>query len=603
MRRMLVGWFVALGFLSVWPATVVAQGAPAASGDFNGDGVADLAVGVPSEDTIFGFVRADAGAVNVLYGTRFGGLRAPGNQLLHQFFPPPHQSLGPDSVLEQNDQFGSELAAGDFNGDGRADLAVGAPREDMGTVANAGAVSVFYGTSAGLAVGQFWHQDSAGVPDVAETDDNFGSALAAGDFNGDGRADLAVGAERETVGGVDCLNAASQVVDCARAGAVNVLYGTPVAGLSGTDSQRWLQGREQGGDLADPDIDDYFGSALAAGDFNGDDRADLAVGAPGEDIGDAFDAGNVNVLYGGSSGLSNAGQQIWRQLDRRVPTGDPDPHGLSGDTQAGAYAEIDDLFGSALAADDFNGDGLADLAVGAPDENHAPGVSDAGAVHVLYSKPATPPPTPVEDADAGLSSIGNQFWHQDRPGVRDLSEVLDEFGSALAAGDFNGDGRADLAVGARWECIGPPSIFQVQVGCVAKAGAVNILYSRSSGLSAISDSFLHQDSFRVNDVAETDDMFGTALAAGDFGTGIAGSVGAADLAVGVPREDRGTVVEGGAVNALYGVGSVGLSGDGSQFWHQNSFGVIDDAEPGDQFGLAVASNAGSRCVTSTIFFC
>ena len=96
------------------------------------------------------------------------------------------------------DRFGEALAAGDFNGDGFADLAGGASGEDVGGVRDAGAVSVLYGAAGGLttAGGRLFTQ----VGSAAEEQDWFGWALAAGDFNRDGFADLAVGAPYETVG-------------------------------------------------------------------------------------------------------------------------------------------------------------------------------------------------------------------------------------------------------------------------------------------------------------------------------------------------------------------------------------------------------------------
>jgi hypothetical protein len=113
-----------------------------ASGDFNGDGADDLAVGVPFED-LGG--TADAGFVNVLYGRRFFGLDAPGNQSFDQ------DSAGLTSTAaETDDRFGQTLAVGDFNGDGRDDLAVGVPLEDIGSTSDAGIVQILYGSEGGI---------------------------------------------------------------------------------------------------------------------------------------------------------------------------------------------------------------------------------------------------------------------------------------------------------------------------------------------------------------------------------------------------------------------------------------------------------------------
>ncbi len=504
---------------------------------FDGNDFADLAVGVPWEDVTIGSnTYVNAGAVSVLYGGTIG-LSATGDQLWHQ------GSVSVEEDPEADDEFGAALAAGDFDGDGRADLAVGVPYESVGSTANAGVVHVLYGGPGGLSASgnQLWHQDVPEIDGAVETGDQFGWALAVGDFNGDGRDDLAVGVPYENVGSTT------------DAGVVHVLYGGP-GGLSASGNQLWRQGA--GGVLEAAEADDFFGRALTAGDFNGDGRADLAVGVPFEDItiGSVTyaDVGAVNVLYGGSSGLSASGNQLWHQ---DVPE-------IDGAVGAG------DQFGFALTAGDFSGDGRADLAVGVPLEDVG-STTNAGAVNVLYG------------GSSGLSASGNQLWRQGAGGVLEAAEADDFFGRALTAGDFNGDGRADLAVGVPLE--------DIPIGSVtyADAGAVNVLYGGSSGLSATGDQLWHQGVPGIDGAVETGDQFGRALAAGDFS-----GDGRADLAVGVPFEDitigSVTYVDAGAVAVLYG-GSSGLSATGDQLWYQDVSGIEGMSETGDQFGRALAA--------------
>jgi FG-GAP repeat len=150
------------------------------------------------------------------------------------------------------------------------------------------------------------------------------------------------------------------------------------------------------------------------------------------------------------------------------------------------------LADSALAAPrltDFNGDGFADLAVGVPFEDVG-AIGNAGAVHVLYG------------SSTGLTATGDQFWHQDSTGVQDAAEEIDEFGFSLAAANFGKSSQADLAIGVPFE----------DVGAIGDAGAVNVLYGSSTGLTATGDQFWHQDSSGVQDTAEAGDSFGWSLA-------------------------------------------------------------------------------------------
>jgi hypothetical protein len=456
--------------------------------DFNHDGVADLAIGVPGENGV-------AGAVNVLYGAG-GGLGGTGAQVFFQVGGTP----------EAGDRFGSALAAGDFDGDGFTDLAAGASGEDFGGAFDAGAVSVLYGSSSGLTVtgGQLFTQ----LGSRAEDQDNFGWALAAGDFNHDGFADLAAGAPGEAVGAIDF------------AGAVSVLYGSS-SGLTTTGGRLFTQ-------VGSPaETADQFGWALAAEDFNHDGFADLAAAAPGESVGSLAGAGAVSLLPGSAGGLTATGGRLFNQV--------------------GGAVEASDQFGAALAAGDFNHDGFPDLAAGAPSERVG-GTVGAGAVSVLPG------------SAAGLTATGGRLFTQ----VGGVPERFDIFGFALTAGDFNHDSFADLAAAAPLE----------DVGATVDAGVVSVLPGSAGGLTTSGGRLFTQ----VAGAVEAGDEFGEQLASGDFSHD-----GFADLAAAAPTEDVGTVQQAGAVSVLPGTAG-GLTASGGRLFTQDSPGVPGTAETFDLFG-------------------
>ncbi len=428
-----------------------------AIGDFDGNGKNDLAVGIPFEDV--DSPNDNAGAVHIIYGYHTTGLDALDNEWLVQ-----SDGTGDSNGSETGDKFGYALVVGDFNDDGKDDLAVGVPGEDTGIATDNGAVHVFYGSTAGLENSPIddLFSDQSAIVSLSlnnESNDQFGWSLASADFNGDGKDDLAVGTPFED----DDYSAA---VD---SGIVVIIYGDE-NGLTDQGAAAW----DQGG-LESIESGDRFGYALTACDYNNDGKADLAIGAHLENIGGIKNAGIVHVLYGDSiGGITPWGNTLWHQNT----TGILDS------------AEKGDQFSRALSSGDFNGDGACDLAIGVPFENVS-GKADGGVVNVLYG------------SSTGIVSAGNQLWHQNSAGIRNSVQAKDRFGWSLAAGDFNGDKKDDLAIGVPLE----------DFTSASNAGAVSVIYGSTSGLTSVADDFWHQNSGGIKDIAEFNDQFGWSLAA------------------------------------------------------------------------------------------
>jgi len=453
-----------------------------AAGNFNGNGNDDLSIGIPLED-IKGI--EDAGAVNVINGSN-DGLTTRDSQIWFQDRP------GVEGTTESYDNFGRYLSAGDFDNDGFEDLAVGVPFEDIKGIADAGAVNIFAGSNGGLTanMNQIWFQDQPGVEGTSESGDRFGSSLAAGDFDGDSYDDLAVGVPGESIGNTS-------------GGAVNIFAGSN-GGLTADMNQIWFQ--DQPGVEGTTEDGDHFGDTLAAGDFDGDGFDDLAVAAPTEDIGN-ISAGALNIFRGSVDGLTADDNLIFFQ----------DQTGVEGTSENG------DNFGESLSSGDFNGDGFDDLAVGV-DFEAIGDIEGAGAVNILNGS-----------AD-GLTAEKSQIWFQDQPGVEGTSESFDQFGNSLAAGDFNGDGFDDLAVGVTFETVNE-----------ARDGAVNVFNGSATGLTSDRNQIWFQDQPGVEGTSEMNDNFGSSLSVGDFNND-----GFDDLAIGVPAEAIGTIGNAGAANIIFG---------------------------------------------------
>jgi hypothetical protein len=431
-------------------------------------------------------------------------------------------------VSEEEDRLGQVMAAGDFNGDGFLDLAIGVPEEDVGEIADAGAVHVIHGSAAGLveAGQQYWSQEEKGVPNDAGVGELFGASLAAGDVNGDGFDDLTIGVPGEVFGAAN------------EAGAVLVLLGSD-RGLTTSGNQYLSQTLAGMPDQAEDN--DRFGAALSVGDFNDDGIGDLAVGIPGENVGAVVGAGAVHVFLGATAGFEAARSQFFHQ----------ETTGISDTAEGG------DGFGASLTSGDFNGDTIGDLAVGVPEEDLG-GKIDAGALHVLFG------------SASGPSSSGSLFLHQDAANVEGDAATNEQFSRVLIRADFDGDGFEDLAASIAFEA-----------GSAAAAGSVQVMYGSTDGPDAGRDEIWNQDVPALSATAGAGDLFGFSLAGADFD-----GDGFDDLAIGTPGKTVQGLPEAGGVYWISGSAG-GLTAAESRYWTQDDGGSLERNESGDQVGAGL----------------
>jgi hypothetical protein len=171
----------------------------------------DLAIGTPFEDLGSGNEKVDAGEVTVLYGAEFGFFDWTDHLTQGSIF-------GSTADDQSGDRFGFALAAGDFDGDGDDELAVGHPGEDDGGSDRGGVTLLRRTTSLGAFGGfRFFAAGRNGVPPGVQSSSSMGRSLSVGDFDGDGYPDLAIGIPHRDDG------------DSADTGAETILYGAMFA--------------------------------------------------------------------------------------------------------------------------------------------------------------------------------------------------------------------------------------------------------------------------------------------------------------------------------------------------------------------------------------
>ena len=468
--------------------------AVACAGDVNGDGFSDLIIGAPW----YSGAKTDEGRAVVYYGSAAEPSTLATTTIEGQ--TPFDQTLGYLAVA----------SAGDINGDGFSDVVIGAPWADNTSNNDEGRVLIFLGSATGLsttASSSLWGGSNGPY---------FGwSAAGAGDVNSDGFDDIIVGASRYSngqnqegqvllfrggPGGIETApawriesNQAGAMLGSSVASAGDVNgdgFGDVIVGASSYSNQQTQEGKAwiylgaanglattaTWTQEANQNNANYGTSVAGVGDVNRDGYGDVVVAAPNYDNGQT-DEGKVYLYRGSASGMQST---TWS------PEGD----------QAGA------LFGSTVApAGDVNGDGCADVIVAAraydvPISTGAT-IIDGGRVQVYYGSNAT--------GSQGLDSVG---W------MVEGSTTQAATGAGVgSAGDVNGDGYADVVVGA-------PSLLN------NTDGAVYLYYGSATGLNV----------FSAWSVAATGVRFGaTATGVGDVN-----GDGFSDIMIGSPFANQPT---------------------------------------------------------------
>ncbi len=366
-------------------------GISVASGDVDGDGVADVVYGsvhaAPKD-------RSMAGMVTVVFGSKD-----------RRGMPPIDSAAKPPRVLQiwgdaMNSGLGQSLAIGDLNHDGIQDIIMGSPEERSG----AGTVFILFG-SAGLA--------SSGVADLVKARDDvlrvngragggLGISVASGDINGDGIDDAILGAWRDSAPNRE------------NAGSAYVVFGSGDLKTKGSFD---LQSQPEGVlVISGAARGDNLGFGTAAGDVNGDGFDDILLGAWMADTPDKVNAGMVYAIFGNGNTDSIAGIDL-AVANKNVVR-------IRGNND-------DDYTGGVIAVGDVTGDGFDDIVIDAFGAD-TPGGYNAGKTWVVFGS-------------AGMESAGDISLGNTEPRLLAiLGEAWEDHLGKPSVGDINGDGVGDI---------------------------------------------------------------------------------------------------------------------------------------------------------------
>ena len=567
------------GFVINGAAANIRSGrAVSSAGDVNNDGIQDLIIGAPFANTSVGVSYLVFGATNVgSSGTiSLGSLDGTNG----------FEITGIDSTSKTGN---SVAAAGDFNGDGIDDFVTGVPYADGVSGNDNGEIYVIFGaTNIGLGGSLAFGTDGFIINGIDTYDYAGYSVSNAGDVNGDGIADLLIGAKGADPNSNNTSGETYVVFGATNFGAGGTLNLSALTGSNGFTINGIDVGDESGKAVSGPgDVNDngtvgesYIifgatnigagGAVSGAGDVNGDGVNDIIIGAYQADP-NGGNSGESFVVFGGT----NLGGATRPTLDLRSLDGDIGFTVNGIDTSDGAGFSVS-------GAGDVNGDGFEDFLVGAPYAD--PFGSSSGEAYLVF----------------GGSSIGSG-------GALDLNTILatglagangyvfngsgsgSDAGIAVSgAGDVNGDGIADLIIGARDANSAGQSY--VVFGGAASLSALDAANGSTDGQITLvqlgTTATNGVNGFTINAVTGGDDA-GRSVRSGDVnGDGID------DLIIGAPYADPNANSGAGEAYVLFGGSTVG-SGDGiidlaSDLGGTGGF-VLNGITAGDNLGLSVNS--------------